>query len=130
MNRENTRKIVSSLMVLLMVLSIMTAMLPIVSAEDANIWGRVRDTSLKPINGAEVTLINVHTQEKYTTLTSDGMYEFTPEPGYYTLEVKADGYFSQKETTPIRFDGTETVKHTSISTRRLSRTGPSRAQSL
>jgi len=110
MNGENRKKIASSLMVLLMVLSILTAMLPLVNAENVTIWGSVRDASLNPIDGANVTLVNVHTLKEYHAVTSDGLYEFTPEPGYYTIDVKANGYFSQKLETPIRFDGTETIR--------------------
>ena len=107
MNRENTRKIVSSLMVLLMVLSILTAMLPVVSAGNEMVWGYVNG----PANGVNVTitLVEAHTMEEYNTVTSNGMYQIVPEPGYYLVKAEADGYFSYENSTAFRFDSNTNV---------------------
>ncbi len=110
MNRENTKKIVSSLMVLLMVLSVLTAMLPIVSAGNVTIWGRVTDTG-GLVNGAEVTLVNVQTLEEYRATTSNGIYEFTQVgEGYYVIRAESDGHYLYENDTAFRFDGTKNIQ--------------------
>jgi len=110
MNRENRKKIASSLMVLLMVLSILTAMLPVVSAENVTIWGRVTDTG-GLVDGAEVTLVNVHTLEEYRATTSNGIYEFTQVgEGYYVIRAESDDHYLYKNDTAFRFDGTKNIQ--------------------
>jgi hypothetical protein len=66
----------------------------ILSAQQATIWGRVKDPSGAVVPGAKVTVVKADTQALLETSSSDtGIYEFPSlQPGSYEIRVEKAGF--------------------------------------
>ncbi len=105
MKKRGVSRCAALLVVLLMMMST-AVMLPSqdATAQTHKIWGFV--TTCCPfdrIEGALVSLTDVHGLDPSTETDSNGYYEFSIGSGFYELEVTKDGYFSKKYG-PFRFD--------------------------
>jgi hypothetical protein len=112
MNWRMNRKIVTCLTVLAMLVGTMIVLPMNSEAADGMIWGIITDGDGQPIEGADLILTNVHTQDIYFTESNGaGIYYFyNLNAGYYRLMVEKDGYFNNKTDAPFRFDGSESLK--------------------
>lgn len=110
MKKRGVSRCAALLVVLLMMMST-AIMLPSqnVTAQDHKIWGIVKHLTNGecglPVNGADVTLTEVHGLPSSMTTSGSGVYEFRVNAGFYELHVTKTGKFSNK-TGPFRFDGT------------------------
>lgn len=106
MKKRGVSRCAALLLVLLMMMST-TVMLPSqdATAQTHRIWGFVKTTNpVGPLEGALVSLADVHGLDPTQLTGPDGRYEFFVGAGFYELEVSMDGYFSQM-FGPFRFDG-------------------------
>ncbi len=63
------------------------------------IQGVVTDTAIQPVEGANVTLLEI---DQTATTASDGSYAFSDlEPGTYTVSVNASGFVSTRNETQV-----------------------------
>src|ERR1700731_3667668 len=85
---------------LLWVLTLISAMAAVGQLTTADILGTVTDASGALVPNAHVTLTNLDTQEKRSTVTnSSGDSSFTLlQPGHYSVSVQATGF--KVSTTP------------------------------
>lgn len=69
-------------------------------AQQANVSGLIRDTSEAGIPGASITAIEEATKALRTTVSSaDGGYSIALlPPGWYTIEVRANGFRTVRRT--------------------------------
>src|SRR5437899_6757296 len=66
-----------------------------------------------PFVSGTVTLIDANGINPPQTTTSSqfsGVYAFTPPTGSYTISVTASGYYPASNSTPVRFDGSRSVR--------------------
>ncbi|TET89087.1 MAG: hypothetical protein E3J35_11100 [Methanomassiliicoccales archaeon] len=113
MKKRGVSRCAALLVVLLMMMSA-AIMLPSqnVTAQDHMIWGIVKDENcFDKVDGADVTLTDVHGSPFTKPTANGGIYEFTVNPGFYELTVSKNGLFSNK-TGPFRFNGTEDLEIT------------------
>jgi PKD repeat protein len=111
MKKRGVSRCAALLLVLLMMMST-AAMLPSqdATAQTHKIWGFVKTTNpVSPLEGALVSLADVHGLDPSQQTGPDGAYEFTVGPGFYEIEVSMDGYFSQMYG-PFRFDGDNNMR--------------------
>jgi PKD repeat protein len=106
MKKRGVSRCAALLLVLLMMMST-AVMLPSqdATAQTHKIWGFVKTTNpVGPLEGASVSLADVHGLDPTQQTGLGGLYEFTVGAGFYEIEVSMDGYFSQTYG-PFRFDG-------------------------
>jgi len=102
----------AALLVMLLMMMSTAVMLPSqdATAQTHEIWGYVTTTNpFGPVEGALVSLTDVHGLDPSTNTVASGYYEFSVGSGFYELEVSMDGYFSQKYG-PFRFDDTVNMR--------------------
>jgi hypothetical protein len=72
------------------------------TADTGALEGLVTDPAVRPVTGADVTLVDA---ERSTTTGEDGSFSFsTVEPGEHTVRVDADGFLATEETVSVRAD--------------------------
>ena len=108
MQRNETWKLATGLMVLMLLATPFLAIVPSeVSAATGNTLSINVFDDNGPVNGATASLTEVRKVATAYQDTSDsaGLLEFTPAPGYYSLKVSASGHFDYTYSEIIRFDG-------------------------
>jgi hypothetical protein len=110
MKKRGVSRCAALLLVLLMMMST-AVMLPSqdATAQNHEIWGFVMATDYKPLEGALVSLTDVHGLDPTQLTSGGGLYGFIVGPGFYEIEVSFDGYFSQSYG-PFRFDGDKNLR--------------------
>jgi len=66
-----------------------------------------------PFVAGTVTLIDangINPPQITTSGAGNGVYAFTPPTGSYTITVSASGYYPASNSTPVRFDGSRSVR--------------------
>jgi hypothetical protein len=105
MKKRGVSRCAALLVVLLMMMST-AVMLPSqdATAQTRKVWGFVKNVNcILPVEGAVVSLTDVHGLDPSVITGANGYYEFLTGPGFYEVEVSKDGFFSQTKG-PFRFD--------------------------
>lgn len=105
MKKRGVSRCAALLVVLLMMMST-AVMLPSqdATAQTHKVWGFVKNVNcILPVEGAVVSLTDVHGLDPTYTTVGNGYYEFLTGPGFYEVEVSKDGFFSQTKG-PFRFN--------------------------
>lgn len=83
-------------------------------AGDKTLFGVVTDCADETVTLAEasVTLTETHGFPSPTPVVTaaDGVYSFTPSPGYYDIRITKAGYFDVETAVPVRFDGSVNLR--------------------
>ncbi|MEE9223860.1 MAG: carboxypeptidase-like regulatory domain-containing protein, partial [Thermoplasmata archaeon] len=110
MKKRGVSRSAALLLVLLMMMST-AVMLPSqdATAQTYEIWGWVMEPNSTPLDGALVSLADVHGLDPTQLTENGGVYGFLVAPGFYEIEVSMDGYFSQSYG-PFRFDGESNLR--------------------
>ncbi len=105
MKKRGVSRCAALLVVLLMMMST-AVMLPSqdATAQTRKVWGFVKNVNcILPVEGAVVSLTDVHGLDPSVITEGNGYYEFLTGPGFYEVDVSKDGFFSQTKG-PFRFD--------------------------